>query len=425
MSKRILVISLGVMFLSLVCPVAQSPASAQSSKPTKVLRQLQEDQLKLQEEFDRDVGDGKAQLYDWESRAELARKKAATELAGFQIGDWKGQELLALYSLYLQTEMFAQSIEAGQAYLKTDSKSRFAEVVQAGLIRSLVQLGKVEEAQKLLDDLFKEIPENSLQLATRVGLFKELTIAWRERGRYEMAAMQAKRGYDLQTNRGRLRELDQRTSDQMMRDRLSLAAEYIAAQERVGFEKEAKDFDKKFLKDAFDEQAILKSFYESELAAAHLMGNPAPEIEAPRWISSEPVKIASLRGKVVLLDFWAMWCSQCAGAFPQWQEFQKKFSGKGLEIIGVTKLFGRSDKEESLTREQELNALRSFKTAHQLNYPIAVGRMDDVTNEERYAIASLPTVVLIDRRGNVRHIKRGIGEYRKLENQLEKLINEH
>ena len=96
-----------------------------------------------------------------------------------------------------------------------------------------------------------------------------------------------------------------------------------------------------------------------------------------------------------------------------------------MEIIGVTKLFGRSEKEEGLTREQELNALRGFKVKNQLNYPIAVGKMDDVTNDERYAIASLPTVVLIDRRGNVRHIKRGVGEYRKLEKQLEKLINEN
>lgn len=425
MSKRILVISLCALFLSLVWPAAQSPISAQGSKPTKVLRQLQEEQFKLQQDFDRDVSDEKAQPYEWELRSEPLRKKAAAGLTGFRIADWKGEELLALYSLYLQTEMFPQAIEAASIYLKADSKSRFADTVRVGVIRSLVELGRVEDAQKLLDGLFQEMPQNVFQLASRIGLFRDLTIAWRELGRYEMVAKQALRGYDLQTSRSRFAAFDQRTSDLMMRDRLTLAAEYLAAQERLGFKKEAEEFNKSFLKDAFDEQAILKSFYESELAAARLMGNPAPEIEAPRWISSEPVKISNLRGKVVLLDFWAMWCSQCAGAFPQWQEFQKKFSAKGLEIIGATKLFGRSEKDEGLTREQELNALRSFKVKNQMNYPIAVGKMDDVTNDERYAIASLPTVVLIDRRGNVRHIKRGVGEYRKLEKQLEKLINEN
>jgi peroxiredoxin len=106
------------------------------------------------------------------------------------------------------------------------------------------------------------------------------------------------------------------------------------------------------------------------------------------------------------------------------RELQQKFSGKGLEIIGVTKLYGRSDTEEGLKRDQELEALRNFKARQQLNYPLAIGRMDDVTNDERYGIGSLPTVILIDRRGNVRHVKRGVGEYRKLEQLIEKLLNE-
>jgi hypothetical protein len=50
--------------------------------------------------------------------------------------------------------------------------------------------------------------------------------------------------------------------------------------------------------------------------------------------------------------------------------------------------------------------------------------MDDVTNEERYGVIGLPTVILIDRRGNVRHVKRGVGEYRQLEKQIERLIGE-
>jgi len=50
--------------------------------------------------------------------------------------------------------------------------------------------------------------------------------------------------------------------------------------------------------------------------------------------------------------------------------------------------------------------------------------MDDVTNEERYGVIGAPTMILIDRRGVVRHVKRGAGEYRKLEKQIEKLLGE-
>jgi peroxiredoxin len=424
MSKQAFFIGVFGLVWLLIWSAGQPSVQAQGDKPEKVLRQLQQERLKLQQDFDRDVADGKAQTYEWESRAETIRKLAADRAKDFKVADWKGIELLSLMSLYQQAEMHAQVVEASREFLKTGSKSRTADHMRSAMIRALVSLEQVEEAQKSLDEVFKEPPDNQFELADRVGLFKELTIAWRERGRYDLVFKYARRGYDMRMVRRGFFGLDDRVSDLLSRDRLILAAEFISAQERLGFKKDAEDSHKKVLETEFNEQAVLKSFYEAELAAARLMFNPAPELVAPRWVSTEPIRLASLRGKVVLLDFWAMWCSQCQIAFPQWRELQKKFSAKGFEILGVTKLYGRSDTEESLKRDQELNALRNFKVKHQLNYPLAVGKMDDVTNDELYGIASLPTVVLIDRRGNVRHIKRGVGEYRKLEKQIEKLINE-
>jgi hypothetical protein len=107
------------------------------------------------------------------------------------------------------------------------------------------------------------------------------------------------------------------------------------------------------------------------------------------------------------------------------REFQTKYAGKGFEVIGVTRFYGRSDSEEDLSREQEWKSLQNFKGKHKLGYSIAVGKLDDPTNDDRYGIAGLPTVILIDRRGNVRQIKRGAGEYRKLEKQIETLVNEN
>lgn len=425
MTKRVLVFGFGALLLSLALPAAGFPAYAQSGKPSKLLRQLQNEQLKLQEEFEREVSDGKAQLYELEARLEAFRKKSAPEIARFKIADWKDNELLALYSLYLQTEMFAQAVEAGRAFLKAEPKSRAAESLRSSIIRSLLELGQLEEAQKLIDEMYREMPYTIFQLAGRINLIKEATIQWRERGRYDLVMKQALRGYVLQMKPGRFPESEPRLWDTVLRDRLSLAAEAISAQERQGFKKEADELHKKVLATEFEEQAVLRSFYESELAAARLMFHPAPALEASRWVNSEPVTLAEMRGKVVLLDFWSMWCSQCAAAFPEWRELKGKYSAKGLEIIGVTRLYGRSDTAEGLTRDQELTALRNFLTKYQINYPIAVGKMDDVANDERFVVASLPTVVLIDRRGNIRHIKRGVGEYRKLEKQIEKLINEN
>ena len=424
MTNRIFGFGFSVLLLPLVLASASFPVLAQGEKPTRVLRQFQTNQTKLQEEFDRDVNNGKAQLWELDSRIEAFRKQAAGELTGYNIADWKGDELLALYSLYQQTELFAQMVEAGRAFLKTEPKTRITEPVRYGMIHALIELEHIEEAQQLMDELYKEMPETVFQVAGRMNLLRDLVAAWRERGRYDLVAKYALRGYGLRTKRNRFSDEEERLSDVMLRDRLTLAAEYVSAQERLGLKKEAAEFHKKVLETEFDEQTVLKSYYESQLAAARLMFNPAPELDVSYWLRSDPIRLANLRGKVVLLDFWAVWCSECPAAFPQWRELQNQFSDKGLTIIGVTKLYGRSDTEEGLTREQELKALLNFQAKRQLNYPIAIGKMDDVTNDERFVVASLPTVVLIDRRGNVRYFKRGIGEYRKLKKQIEKLINE-
>jgi len=136
-------------------------------------------------------------------------------------------------------------------------------------------------------------------------------------------------------------------------------------------------------------------------------------------------KSSDLKGKVVLLDFWAMWCTTCQVSFPHWRELKSKYGDKGLEIVGVTRFYGRSDKQESLSPPQELQSLYDFKNKQSLTYPIAIGRIDDVTNEERFGITGLPTVILIGRQGNIRFIRQGVGDYRELERKIVQLLSEN
>ncbi|HZG54160.1 MAG TPA: redoxin family protein, partial [Pyrinomonadaceae bacterium] len=130
----------------------------------------------------------------------------------------------------------------------------------------------------------------------------------------------------------------------------------------------------------------------------------APEIEIAEWIDQKPVKLADLRGRVVLLDFWATWCAPCRFTMPKLKTLHERFKGEGLVVIGLTQFFGR-DGKTVLTPAEELAHLRSYKKDLKLPYAFAVGR--DAGNDLRYGVRVIPTAFVIDRRGRVRYIAAG------------------
>jgi thiol-disulfide isomerase/thioredoxin len=436
MLKRLLLLTQ----LSLFLLFAVSPARAQGGKPSQALRQVIERQRKLMEDHERTVERsmewlsgssklGAASVFasDTDEMDEALIRFAAERSIGFKISDWKGEELYSLASLYQIGERFTSARDAYRAYLSENPRSRTVLSARVGLIRALIETEQLEEAEKSLGGTELTFAESPSVNYARIGLYRDLALALRDRGLYERAAELAKKGYQLADVFALSRNIGLNLIETTRRNQIVMAALAVASYERAGRKKEAADLNKLALDFDFNQQPELRAVYENELAAARLIGTPAPELDVSRWIEGKqgaPQSLSQLRGKVILLDFWAMWCGPCVVAFPRLRDFQSRYADKGLEIIGVTKLYGRSDTEESLTREQEFKSLQNYKAKHQLSYPFAVGKMDDVTNEERYGVAGIPTMILIDRRGVVRLVKRGVGEYRKLEKQIEKLIGE-
>ena len=148
-----------------------------------------------------------------------------------------------------------------------------------------------------------------------------------------------------------------------------------------------------------------------------------PEILVDEWIDQTPTKLSDLRGQVVLLDFWATWCGPCRVTFPRLQRWHQNYKAKGLVILGMTNFFGRAE-GKTLTRTQELEYLRNFKKTFHLSYGFAIAASED--NDRNYAVSSIPTTFLIDRRGAVRFISTGSGdeENAALNRMITKLINE-
>jgi|SRR6266404_7351735 len=151
-----------------------------------------------------------------------------------------------------------------------------------------------------------------------------------------------------------------------------------------------------------------------------LIGQKAPEITIKTWINGGPVRVEDLRGRVVLLEFWATWCKPCQEMFPKLRQLHDQASTRGLEIIAITRhymAYGGTDE----SKQEELQLMDTAVTTHEVSF--AVGVAEDESLQAVYGANGLPTAVLIDRHGVVRYAGPG-GEDPGFERTLWQCLDE-
>jgi thiol-disulfide isomerase/thioredoxin len=144
------------------------------------------------------------------------------------------------------------------------------------------------------------------------------------------------------------------------------------------------------------------------------IGHPAPEISSGEWLNSPPIHLSELRGKVVLLEFWTFACSNCRNTLPYLRKWNAIRAGGKFEIIGVH--------TPELKRERDISALRRETESLGITWPIVTD--NDYTTWNAYHQHYWPVIYLIDKKGTIRFVHIGEGEYAETEKMIAKLIAE-
>ena len=123
------------------------------------------------------------------------------------------------------------------------------------------------------------------------------------------------------------------------------------------------------------------------------INQPAPRLTLKN-LQRRAVRLSDYKGKVVLLNFWATWCAPCRAEMPELIKWQHEYGRRGLQVIGVT------------YPPMDLAEVDRFIRDIKVNYPILVG--DEKTKARFDKGETLPLTVVIDQKGRVREMIRGI-----------------
>jgi peroxiredoxin len=124
-------------------------------------------------------------------------------------------------------------------------------------------------------------------------------------------------------------------------------------------------------------------------------------------ISGKKVRLADLKGRVVLLEFWATWCPPCRAEIPAIERLHTQYGGKGLTVLAIALDAGGWD------------GVKAFAAEHKISYTVLQGS-EDVS--AKYMVRLIPATFLIDKMGNIKKQYMGGGSNEDVEQVIKALL---
>jgi thiol-disulfide isomerase/thioredoxin len=142
---------------------------------------------------------------------------------------------------------------------------------------------------------------------------------------------------------------------------------------------------------------------------------PAPELTNDTWLNVDaPLRLADLRGKVVIVEMWTFGCINCQHVMPSLKEWHSKYADQGLVIIG--------NHFPEFSYEADLENLKNAIAENDIQYAVAQDNNGDTW--QAYKNNYWPALYLIDKQGHIRYVHIGEGRYKETEENIKALLEE-
>jgi thiol-disulfide isomerase/thioredoxin len=141
---------------------------------------------------------------------------------------------------------------------------------------------------------------------------------------------------------------------------------------------------------------------------------PAAEFAPGVWINSDPLTLKSLRGRVVIVDFWTFACYNCRNTLPYIKAWDTRYREKGLTIVGVH--------SPELDEEKVLENVRRETASLGIRYPVVTD--NEYATWKAYSVEAWPTIFVLDKQGRIRWTHVGEGAYEETETVIQQLLAE-
>ena len=146
-----------------------------------------------------------------------------------------------------------------------------------------------------------------------------------------------------------------------------------------------------------------------------IVGQTAPELAEGVWLNSPPLSLQSLRGKVVVLDFWTFRCRNCVNILANLKEWHRKYKDRDVVLVGI-----HSPETEE---EASVDALRKFVAENSIDYPIVTDNAFVMWN--RYRAQFWPSTFIIDQKGVIRTFHYGELGISSVEDGIKNLLADY